>query len=376
LLTNATGGIDYDEDTHKYFIVTYISGEEAESHVLEVTKVDDTDGATVKDYAGNTVGSDKNEGETIDIGEITLTVAGIDQAANQANFTVTPTDGTVVDNMLVTKEGLKISLPYLNSTGVIVGDGIIDSSATTAGTGGVFFRLEAEDNDENVGSGSPDIHFNVTFNSDNEATVSGINKTNVFSNNNTYEDGNTDVFVGYTLGDVSVKVMNDQSGDQEDLEISYPGEETYLDLYVGSKASQVKSSGSGESVSMSKIEVGAAVLDSSLASYTDQNLIVVGGPAVNRAAAALLGKTYPAYGAESGIPENAGLIKAVENADGTVGMIVAGWEADDTRRAAIVLAEYDDHDLSGEEVQVTGTSMTDITVGVPAMDDMADTETA
>ncbi|MCK4521606.1 MAG: hypothetical protein KAU20_03455, partial [Nanoarchaeota archaeon] len=81
----------------------------------------------------------------------------------------------------------------------------------------------------------------------------------------------------------------------------------------------------------------------------------------------LLGKTYPAYGADSGIPENAGIIKLVEQADGNVALVVAGWEAADTQRASRVLAESSSYDLTGAEVQITGTSMTDITVGVPTV---------
>jgi hypothetical protein len=234
--------------------------------------------------------------------------------------------------------------------------------------------IAEEDKDENIAGNyggtttwnllTGNLTVNATFNSDNDVHTTLNSKTDL-SGKNTFSVDDTKVYVGMLNTTVSSKVTEDKTSDQNDVEIEYPGEETYANLFIGSKASKVTSASSGESVAVSKIEVGAAVLDSSLASYTNQNLIVVGGPAINRAAAALLGKTYPAYGAASGIPENAGLIKLVENAD-KVAMIVAGWEAADTQRACRVVAESSDYALSGKEVQVTGTSMTDIQVGVPA----------
>jgi len=84
--------------------------------------------------------------------------------------------------------------------------------------------------------------------------------------------------------------------------------------------------------------VGATILDTEV-TYADRKLIVVGGPAVNRVAAELLGVPYPSYGEASGIPENAALLKVVEQG-GRLAVLVAGWEADNTRAAARVLAQY------------------------------------
>ena len=46
-------------------------------------------------------------------------------------------------------------------------------------------------------------------------------------------------------------------------------------------------------------------------------------------------------------------------------MIVAGYSAEDTRRATTVLANAETYDLTGSEVLVTGTSLKDIQVKVP-----------
>ncbi len=56
-----------------------------------------------------------------------------------------------------------------------------------------------------------------------------------------------------------------------------------------------------------------------------------------------------------------GKIKFYDNG-GNVALVVAGYSGDDTRRAAKVLAQYDQYALSGSEVEVEGTTFTDMTV--------------
>jgi len=393
-----TDSFTVDMDTDEYFVVTKINGKEAETAVLELTKVHDTDGVTVKDYSGQVVAENKKENKTFDIADMEVLISNISQSASNASFQIT--DSSCVEGMLVTAEGLKIQLPYINITQLntttnvsgslpvaaanttscaYANEGILDGevrivtmvNSTDTGTAcyasSFGFIVTEEDRDENIGSGVG-YKLNATFNSDNEAHVTLVAKTNL-SNAKTYSVDDTKVYVGYVESEVSSKITEDKVSDQYNIEITYPGEETYADVYVGSKASQVTTMAGSEGSVAGKIEVGAAVLDTSLASYTTQNIIVVGGPAINRATAALMGKTYPSYGAESGIQENAGLIKLVEQADGTVAVIVAGWEADDTQRAGIVLANSADYALSGDEVVITGTSMTDISVGVPAVEE-------
>lgn len=91
-----------------------------------------------------------------------------------------------------------------------------------------------------------------------------------------------------------------------------------------------------------------------------KNLVLIGGPAVNRLTAEAMGKNYPAYGAASGIPENAALIQVFDGAftTGKVALVVAGWEADNTRLATSVLQNYDKYlkGVTASKVTVTGTT--------------------
>ena len=110
-----------------------------------------------------------------------------------------------------------------------------------------------------------------------------------------------------------------------------------------------------------KIQVGAAKLASEVANIRSVNAIVVGGPCANAAAATLMGNPAQCWEA---VPANKAIIKLYENG-ANVALLVAGRSALDTRRACRVLANADDYDLSGMEVEVSGTSLTDITVSAP-----------
>jgi len=71
-----------------------------------------------------------------------------------------------------------------------------------------------------------------------------------------------------------------------------------------------------------------------------------------------MGLSFPTYGADSGIPEGAALLKSIDNAFGgsNSALVVAGWSSDDTRNAARYLQAYNSNSLSGDSMTVTGPS--------------------
>jgi len=96
--------------------------------------------------------------------------------------------------------------------------------------------------------------------------------------------------------------------------------------------------------------------------------VLVGGPAVNRLTATALGLTYPTYGGSGLLPfaEGEGYIALVDGVveTGKYAVVVAGWEAADTRDATSVLQQYDSflEQLNGNmAVKVTGVSASEIT---------------
>ncbi|MDP7506233.1 MAG: S-layer protein [Candidatus Woesearchaeota archaeon] len=199
------------------------------------------------------------------------------------------------------------------------------------------------------------------------------------------EDG-SNVYKLYT--NYGMFISNDRKGTgsdtQNDMVITYPDEQAFGAFFVTSGATTATtSSGDGavETTTVTKIDVGAAVLDTDPAvdgKEKTQNLIVVGGPAINKAAAVLLGKPFPSYGAASGIPENAAIVKLVEQTDGNVALVVAGWTAEDSQRASRVVADFETYrtagTLTGMEVEVTGTSLSDITVSAPTVEEVVEEE--
>jgi len=103
------------------------------------------------------------------------------------------------------------------------------------------------------------------------------------------------------------------------------------------------------------------------AEYANKNIITVGGPAVNRLTAKALNLTYPSYGAASGIPEGKAIIQIVESpwADGKYIVVVAGWEAANTRAAAAALLQHAtqlaDIDSAKAIVEGSGATITSVT---------------
>jgi len=89
-------------------------------------------------------------------------------------------------------------------------------------------------------------------------------------------------------------------------------------------------------------------LDSEIYTPLDNNLIVVGKSGYNTITHLLL------RSADNSLNPGEGMIKLFEH-NGYVQMLVTGYSAEDTRKAAKVLQNYDNYDLTGKEVIVTGT---------------------
>ncbi|MCX6820827.1 MAG: S-layer protein [Candidatus Aenigmarchaeota archaeon] len=170
-------------------------------------------------------------------------------------------------------------------------------------------------------------------------------------------------------GDVIV-TPNAYSG-SDIVKVKVPAQVLFAKLYIGSLTSGTAGS-TASYTSYPSIPVVSAVakLDTEIkadATLRAKNLIVVGGPCVNQVAADALGVTYPACGASSTVPQGAALIKVVDSpyteGTGKSVLVVAGWEADNTRAATSVMQQFDTK-LAG----VTASSVTvSGTVGAPTV---------
>jgi hypothetical protein len=106
------------------------------------------------------------------------------------------------------------------------------------------------------------------------------------------------------------------------------------------------------------LESRIIMLDIEIDNIKEHNIIVVGGPCVNMAAAELLG--WPLKCDQDFEPGKA-KIKLFDNGNNTA-LLVAGYAIDDTTIACRLLVNHEDYDLSGNEIEVAGTILDDFII--------------
>ena len=139
------------------------------------------------------------------------------------------------------------------------------------------------------------------------------------------------------VDDSGITVMSTATYSAADkLVLKIPAKRLSVQAYLGKATGGTTTSGTAYTT----IPVTSDVvkLDTELTSSdkSSNDLVVVGGPCVNKIAADLLGKTFPACGTDSGINTGTALIQLFSDrfASGKTALLVAGWEASDTDLAA------------------------------------------
>ncbi|MDP3919139.1 MAG: S-layer protein, partial [Nanoarchaeota archaeon] len=145
------------------------------------------------------------------------------------------------------------------------------------------------------------------------------------------------------------------NGASDRVEFSIPQDQVFANIVIKGSSSTVSS---GSTSYTSSAVTPVTKLASEVTTASDYNLILLGGPCANYLVEDLFDMTCDGWSFESG----EAVVKLVDNGD-KVALLVAGTSADDTRRAAKALAGYADYSLSGTEVLVSGTSLTDINIG-------------
>jgi len=203
------------------------------------------------------------------------------------------------------------------------------------------------------------------------STISGTNKIEVSSTVASTDqyisdglkswDSKDEYQSGYTRWGTYVEL---DTNDQNSVTLTYPEAEAIADVYITSGVVSTSAAG-GEVGGLVQVDVGSAMLDSEVADWEAQNVIVVGGPCVNTVAAELMGNPADCT---TGFEEGKAKIKLFEGEN--VALLIAGYSADDTRRACTVMKNYKDYadDLGGMEVEMTATSDADIVLGVPTVE--------
>lgn len=147
------------------------------------------------------------------------------------------------------------------------------------------------------------------------------------------------------------------AGASDNVQFKIPSDQVQANVVVKglSVAGGSTSASSGSALATYDL-APSGMLDTQVTTPANYNLILVGGPAVNKLSAQFLGVTYPAYGEASGLKSGEALLSLKDNGD-KVALIVAGWAGEDTQRAATVLKNYEAYKskLMGSEVKVSGT---------------------
>lgn len=154
---------------------------------------------------------------------------------------------------------------------------------------------------------------------------------------------------------VFVDLFDEAGNDKaETVTIEYPLVQRGAKVFVTMGATTTSKSKAGEICTVADI-TPATMLDTEVGSRASSyNLILVGDSCVNKLVADLWGVSYPTCG--EGLPYGPGeaVVQLAENGN-KVAMIIAGYDAIDTRKAAKVVANSGDYNLKGDKVTVTGT---------------------
>ena len=176
------------------------------------------------------------------------------------------------------------------------------------------------------------------------------------------DDDNDQTFHGYNESGIMISRDNGDSDTSKEVTMAVPESQREALVYVTSGAtSSVSSTASDDMVRVTVVD--ATKLDSEVSDVTAQNLIVVGGPCANTAAAALLGTS--ADNCAEGFNPGTARVVFKEHANGNVAMVVAGYSGEDTRLAGRVIA-HRAGELSGMEAEVKGATYSDATIGAPS----------
>ncbi|MCX8178645.1 MAG: S-layer protein [Candidatus Aenigmarchaeota archaeon] len=136
------------------------------------------------------------------------------------------------------------------------------------------------------------------------------------------------------------------NGDRDQVVVHVPADQVKAKVVVYGPSGSATTTEGGNIKKVVPITTPVAKLDTEVdPSTVGKHLVLVGGPAVNRLSAQAMGLSYPTYGSSGQLPfaEGEGYIKVYDGVfkSGQVVVVVAGWEAENTRMATSLLQQYD-----------------------------------
>ena len=201
------------------------------------------------------------------------------------------------------------------------------------------------------------IRFNLSWDSSDDVTwASPVNTVGNFVADGIDNDWEDDSSSWYSTPKGSL-IEREEEG--EWIKLDHVEEDVFGNVFVAPlDASAVGGLAGGTTADqVNPFTVGLAVLDAD-AEGMSKNMLVVGGPCANTVAADLMGN--PEVCTE-GFEEGKAMLKFFDR-NGKDALLVAGYSAEDTMGASRVLADFEDYDMSGDEVEVVVTSLDQISI--------------
>ncbi|MEM5801180.1 MAG: S-layer protein [Candidatus Aenigmatarchaeota archaeon] len=136
------------------------------------------------------------------------------------------------------------------------------------------------------------------------------------------------------------------NGDRDQVVLLVPADQVKAKVVVYGPGGTSSTTEGGKIKKVVPVTTTVAKLDTEVNPTTvDKHLVLVGGPAVNRLTAQAMGLSYPTYGSSGLLPygEGEAYVKVYDGVfkPGQVVVVVAGWEAENTRMATSLLQQFD-----------------------------------
>ena len=353
----------------KMFIASWNATAEAETYLLSasIAETNSANRTTITNEVTNVdICKDLAAGDTCPIGSVILTVSEVYLKGSNKQTQLNGSAG-VTFNELYTKEGLKVHLPY-SQPGYTTAKGSINFTAkindSNAGNSPGSFNLyfNEEDKDGNLGKSL----FNMTLdeNTDSKLHVSNVDVGGTDASSG-LELGDTKNYEFFRMSDLTSKVVFNTGGDEDSAVVTYAGDQAFADVFVTAPNTVITAVPG--TVTGSKQLGEVLVKDTSVSTVSSKNLVVVGGSCINTVAAKLLGSDTPICGADfttkTTVANGQYLIQVLDNPYDTgskVAMLVAGYNAEDTVKAATYLTTHTVNATVG--TKLVGTSQTEANV--------------
>ena len=138
----------------------------------------------------------------------------------------------------------------------------------------------------------------------------------------------------------------DSNGASDKVVLSVPADQVKAKVVVYGPGGTSTTTEGGKVRKVVPVTTAVAKLDTEVnPTAVDKHLVLVGGPAVNRLTAQAMGLSYPTYGSSGLLPygEGEAYIRVYDGVfkPGQVVVVVAGWEAENTRMATSLLQQFD-----------------------------------